>query len=249
MASQLAYRARNAVRRSGFEIVRYNTSGNLLSMHLSHLFARYQINCVLDVGARQGEFGGWLRGAGYKGRIISFEPVSSNLGQLRARAAADPAWDVQTYALGATNTTATINVTNSTAFSSFRHLGALAGELFPRGSAVTGTEDVPVRRLADVWDEVIRPDTGRHVYLKCDTQGWDLEVLRGAEPVLSHVVALQSEMAVQRLYEGMPTYEEALRVINGYGYTLSGMFPVNLDHGLRLLEFDGVAIRSDLVTS
>jgi hypothetical protein len=48
---------------------------------------------------------------------------------------------------------------------------------------------------------------------------------------------------VRTLYEDMPPFEEAWKVISGYGYDLSGMFPVTVDGDLTLLEFDCVAVR------
>lgn len=245
MASQISYRLRNVVRRSGFEVVRSRPSENLLSLHLSHLFERYEINCVLDVGARQGEFGQWLRGLGYKGTIVSFEPVSSNLVHLRASAARDPMWRVQPFALGSAESTATINVTNFTHFSSFRQPGPLAAEMFGVETKVVGQEEVRVRRLADILDDVTAGISDPHIYLKMDTQGWDLEVLRGAEERLPSVVALQSEMAVITLYENMPPFDQALKIIDDYGYNISGMFPVTVDSDMKLVEFDCVAVRKD----
>src|SRR5262249_21995445 len=145
---------RNAVRYTGFEVVRNSTSGSLLSLHLSKLFTRYRINCVLDVGAREGEFGRWLRGMGFRGPIVSFEPVPANLRALTAAAIQDPQWRVQPYALGSAEGTATINVTNFTHFSSFRQPGPLAAEMFGVESRVVGSEEVRIRRLTDVFDEV-----------------------------------------------------------------------------------------------
>ncbi|ONH33840.1 FkbM family methyltransferase [Pseudofrankia asymbiotica] len=245
MASPLAYRLRNTVRLTGFEIVRTAPDGNMLASHLHELLALYGINCVFDVGARQGEFGRWLRGTGYRGRIVSFEPVRDNIQHLRASASRDPGWIIEPYALGATDGRASINVTNFTHFSSFRTPGKLAAELFADESRVTSTEEVAVHRLADVFENVTRGITEPRVYLKMDTQGFDLEVLRGAKEVLPKVVALQSEMAIQPLYEDNPTFDHAWPEIASYGYSLSGMFPVSHDPRMRMLEFDCVAVRDE----
>jgi len=239
------YRLRNAVRATGIEVVAWRMGGNMLSQHLDELLRRYQINCVLDVGARRGEYGLWLRGAGYKGRIVSFEPVRQNIAQLRATASRDPGWAVQPYALGAAEGKAQINVTNHTNFSSFRTPGKLASEIFAVESQIVSTEEVTIRRLADVFDDVTRELGEPRVYLKMDTQGFDLEVLRGAREKLHHVLALQSEMAVQPIYEDNPTFDQAWPEIASYGYSFSGMFPVTLDPRMRLVEFDCVAVRDD----
>ena len=87
------------------------------------------------------------------------------------------------------------------------------------------------------------------VYLKLDTQGYDLRVLpRGGRPAIDRCsLGLQSEVSCVPIYDGMPRlvgaadrpYEEA-------GFSLTGMFPVTIDRrSLRVIEFDAVLIRVD----
>jgi len=81
-------------------------------------------------------------------------------------------------------------------------------------------------------------------YLKLDTQGFDMEVLRGGSDSLSTVPALQREASVIGIYKGMPTYMETIRHIGERGFHLSGLYPVARDSSLRLFEFDCVMIRT-----
>jgi hypothetical protein len=76
-----------------------------------------------------------------------------------------------------------------------------------------------------------------------DTQGWDLEVLAGAERTLDRVVALQSEVSVRPIYDGMPGLTESLQTFEERGFLLSGLFPVNVDRDFAAVEFDCVAVR------
>jgi hypothetical protein len=71
-----------ALRRMGFAIKR---------LPIETLFDTLAINCVIDVGAYHGEYGQLLRAIGYKGRIVSFEPVKSSYDILSKRAAGDKA--------------------------------------------------------------------------------------------------------------------------------------------------------------
>jgi hypothetical protein len=79
-------------------------------------------------------------------------------------------------------------------------------------------------------------------YLKLDTQGFDMEVLRGGSECLSTVRALQTEASVIGIYKGMPTYMETISYLNERGFHLSGLYPVGRDSSLRLVEFDCVMI-------
>jgi FkbM family methyltransferase len=235
---------RNVARRAGVEIVPARAKSNLLALHTSELFDRYRINCVIDVGARVGEYGLWLRANGYRGRIVSFEPIAANVVGLKAAALYDPQWFLHRMALGASPGEAEINVTNESQFSSFLSPNDLSAEMFAGDSAVARSETVPVARLDDVFDEAIAGIGDPHVYLKLDTQGYDLEVLKGATLSLARVAALQSEVSCLPVYEGMPDFTEAVAYIREQGFDVSGMFPVGLDQHLRALEFDCVAVRS-----
>src|SRR5262245_53556123 len=88
--------------------------------HLAMIFARYGVDCVLDVGANRGQYGRELRLAGYRGRLVSFEPVEQLSRELRETVAGDATWTVQRVALGRETGTAEINVMQHDVFSSFR---------------------------------------------------------------------------------------------------------------------------------
>jgi FkbM family methyltransferase len=213
-----------------------------LALHLDKMFEQLGIEVVLDVGARIGDYGLWLRHNGFTGRIISFEPVQSSLDVLQSRADRDPKWDVVPVALGAEDGEADINVSQQTFFSSFFEPNDYAFEAFEDGPRVDHVEHVAVRRLDGVLADVLGPRSRPDVYLKMDTQGWDLEVLRGAAAVRGDIAALQSEVSVQPIYDGMPDMEESLATLAELGFTLSGLFPVNLDANLRVVEFDCVCV-------
>jgi Methyltransferase FkbM domain len=57
----------------------------------------------------------------------------------------------------------------------------------------------------------------RRTYLKLDTQGFDLEVLRGGAQVISTLPALQTEVSFHPFYEGMPDYKMAIAAFETYG--------------------------------
>lgn len=239
----LIYAARNLLRAVGVEAVPAKASSSLLAIHLNVLFSVLEISCVLDVGAKCGEYGLWLRRNGYHGDIISFEPVKTNFRDLTNAAARDPKWHCINYALGANNEAASINVSKYTQFSSFRQPNIAAETLFGRAPEVQRLEEVEIRRLDAIINEFPVNITDSRTYLKLDTQGWDLEVLAGADRVLNHIAAIQTEVAVQPIYDGMPQMADSLAAIAERGFTPSGFFPVNLDSRLALVEFDLVAVR------
>ncbi|PZF85500.1 FkbM family methyltransferase [Jiangella anatolica] len=245
MATLIEHKTRNVLRRLGMEVVptRRQREVSLLSLHLSRLFALLDVNVVLDVGARHGEYATQLRRNGYRGWIVSFEPVKESREVLTGVARADPKWRVLPVALGASDTTARINVARNTSLSSLRSASEYGQRDFGDVIETARIEHVQVRRLETMWERALEGIDDRRIYLKLDTQGWDLEVLDGAGDRLADVLALQTEASVQPIYDGMPTHLETLRAIEAAGFTVSGMFPVTLDPRLALVEYDCVAVR------
>src|SRR5215210_642812 len=83
------------------------------------------IDLVFDVGANDGHFGLWLRECGYRGRIVSFEPIRAVFDLLKARADEDGDWEAHPVALGERPGKAVINVAELSVFSSLlRHRAA-----------------------------------------------------------------------------------------------------------------------------
>ncbi len=246
MRSGLYRNVRRIARRCGFEVVRLSPVNNesLLGLHLAKLFPKLGIDCVLDVGGRVGEYGTWLRNNGYTGKIVSFEPVSESFARLKKVQTRDPAWTAHKLALGSKNEYININVAYSTNFSSFLAPNEYSLQEFGEQPSVARTELVEVRRLEDVWDALVSAIGVSRVFLKMDTQGWDLEVLAGAGSSLAFVPAFQSEISIQPIYQAMPSYEASISQFARLGYALSGLFPVQLDSSMRVIEFDCVAVRT-----
>lgn len=193
---------------------------------LQRLLERLEVDCVIDVGANRGQYRDQLRElVGYRGRIFSVEPMSGLAEGLRARAAKDDAlWEIHACALGATAGTARLNVMATDVFSSF--LQPAAGNTFAEANSVVREEEVEVRTLSALLSDLRDRHGIRRPFLKLDTQGFDLEVLRGGEDVLPSIPGLQTEVAIQPLYAGMPTLEDTLAALKRYHYDIAGFAPI-----------------------
>ena len=234
---------RQILRSRRWEFRRYDADLSL-DTYLRMLFEHYDINCVLDVGARVGDYGVMLRENGYRGEILSFEPVAANFLQLQQRCSTDPAWHAYHFALGSVSGSAEINVSHDTHYSSFLAPSTYGFERDPR-MGVDRTESVPVKRLDEILDEITSQIAEPRVYLKMDTQGFDLAVMRGANGCLDKVAALQTELSLKALYDHMPDWVTALAEFNAAGYEPSAFFAVCRDNKMRLSEMDCVMVRSD----
>ncbi|HEX5127853.1 MAG TPA: FkbM family methyltransferase [Rhodocyclaceae bacterium] len=216
--------------------------------YLQKLFALLEIDCVFDVGANNGQFRDFLRyEVDYQGTIISFEAMPDYVERLRDRARQDEHWLIEGYALGSKSGTASFNVMAESQFSSFLQPDHSAVQRFQDTNTVQRTVEVRVKTLAEVMPELKRKFEMHSAYLKMDTQGFDLEVVRGAGPHIRDFLALQTEASVKPIYAGMPSYDVVIKTLEAEGFEPSGIFPNNSGHFPLLIEFDCHMISSSRV--
>jgi FkbM family methyltransferase len=197
---------------------------------LKNLLEQLQIDCVLDVGANRGQFAQEVRKIGYRGLIVSFEPVGSEFLVMKEKFASDAHWRRHQVALGSENASMSITVPHLTVMSS------LLTPLNP-GKA-DRTEVVDVKRLDDMMRSLQKLDSFSRAFLKMDTQGYDLEVFSGASGCIDMIQGIQSELSIQPLYADMPHYIEALNTYEGAGFDLHNLSVVNRLDNEALLEMN-----------
>jgi len=228
----------------GYELVKIKKRRRMqdsLESNVAHVIEAQRVNCVIDVGANTGQYGNLLRQIGYSGRIISFEPVRACFEILAGRVAGDANWSCHSCALGREDGTRSINVMSTSVFSSFLPANSFAARRFDSAVGVERVEEVEVRRLDSVFEDLIREIDEPRVLLKMDTQGFDLEVFAGASSCLDRIVGLQSELSLIPIYEGMPDFVEAIETYRRHDFEVTHIHPVSRDSSrLALLEVDCV---------
>jgi len=242
LMTRIAGALRRAARQHGVSIGRYPHTGSV-DDHLSEAFSRLSVVHVLDVGANDGGYVRRLRQAvGYEGTVSSFEPAAETCARLRTAAAPDSRWRVHSYALGEQSAVQALYRSSMSELNSLHVATDYGREVYGVDQATA--EPVEVRRLDEVWDDVgpLQGDQGA-VFLKTDTQGHDLAVLRGAQGVLGKIEGLQLEVPLKPLYAGMPSLADVMDEITRSGFYCSGVFPVSRDADLRLVEVDVIALR------
>lgn len=194
-----------------------------------------QIDVVVDVGANTGQYAGKLRESGYRGWIISLEPVLATFQLLKAHAAGDSRWTTLQTALGRDSGTATINVSEASVFSSIRKQ-APAATNFNREARVVAQEIIDIQRLDDLFPKLPR---GRR-FLKIDTQGFEKDVLEGGRECLARFAGVQMELPIRHLYQDVWHFDEAVSFMRALGFGISNIIPISYDHDdpASLLEVD-----------
>jgi FkbM family methyltransferase len=233
---------RNSLNRLGFDLVRTKNLHDNLTKHLSNVLLSRNIDCVFDVGANSGQYGLFLRDLGYKGHIISFEPASSVFKLLKKNSENDDKWHCYDYALGDKNEEKTLNVYKSTVFSSFLTANNYSKSIWHSLEDVT-PETVKVFRLEDVWDDLTGKLGCSNYMLKLDTQGFDKFVFDGAHNCLKNISVLQSELSLIPVYDGMIQVYDILQQFHSLNFFISGMYPINRDKSLAVIEYDCVMVK------
>jgi FkbM family methyltransferase len=228
---------------AGVQVGRF-PSVDSLQGHLRSFFRLTGINCVIDVGAHTGEYFETLSQIGYGGRVVSFEPVKANYAVLARKAGRDKRWLIRNLALGSDEGVKEINIYQGTVFNSFLQSSEYAAARWGDQVERTTSERVQVTRLDKVFADCVSGIDCPRIFLKMDTQGWDIEVLRGASGIMDQLVGIQSELSAQHCYDGMIPYTKALEHYTALGFQITGMFPVARDKDkLRVVEFDCVMLR------
>ncbi|MGZ5410827.1 MAG: FkbM family methyltransferase [Aeromicrobium sp.] len=231
--------------------VQKSLSGYLAQEQVAWILRDRQINCVLDVGANVGQFARSLRTSGYTGRIVSFEPVGHLAARLKTAAEDDPDWHVCDFALGDTPGELEINVAHGDG----KHPGTMSsllppsefGQMWSARLRELPTEVIAVRRLDSVFEDAVRGIRDPRVFLKMDTQGYDLKTFAGAGQYLDSVLGLQSEVSCLPIYDGMPHMLDQLAAYEAAGFSPAGIYPVSRHRtSLRVIEFDVVMVKDQI---
>ena len=157
----------------------------------------------------------------------------------------DPKWRGYNIALGDDEDRKAINVAAGDAqASSFLQFNEDGPARWGDAHRVARQEIVEVRRLQNVLDEILRGRPDARIYVKLDTQGLDLTVLRSAGEKLSAILGFQAEIAAHHFYEGMTSFGEAIDAYRELGFEITGVFPLSREFdNLRVIEFDFVFMR------
>ncbi len=202
---------------------------------------RAGIDVCLDVGANTGQWAKIMRKAGYRGTIVSFEPLAGAFATLSRAASRDERWGVLRAGLGSRDHETTIHVSGDTQASSLKKMLPLHEEIADHFSPVS-EERVTILKLDSIWSDFV-PARSK-VLLKLDTQGFEKHVLDGAAKSLPKVRMVQMEISIVPLDEGTLLLPDALRLMARKGFNL-----VSLEYGFchpetgQMLQVDGIFAR------
>lgn len=225
----------------GAELVRFpNNEKKRRIALLKHL----NIDLVLDVGANVGKFCIELRKIGYKGEMISFEPLSKTFLILNSNSKKFIDWKCLNIALGNFNGESEINIAGNIDSSSILEMLDSHLESAPNSKYI-GKEKIVIKTLDSIYSSLCE---NKNVFLKIDTQGFEKQVLDGSQEALRLIKVIQLEMSIIPLYNNSLTYLEMISYLNERNFHLHSIEPgfYNSSNG-KLLQFDGVFVQKNKI--
>lgn len=216
---------KSLLHRLGFDVVRYQ---HTLEWRQRLLFSHYNVDLIFDVGANTGQYAAHIRQFGYRGRIISFEPLSSAYKELVENARRDPLWETQNIAMGNYDGKTKINISKNSVSSSILEMLPSHIESAPE-SIYVGKEEIVVRRIDSIIDDYCH--AGEKVYLKIDAQGYGKHIIYGAKGCLGRLNCIEIEASLVPLYEGETLLAGMISFMSDKGYTLISLDPDFYDQG------------------
>jgi len=227
----------------GFDISRFHPS----SCSAAQLFKALQISgvdIIFDIGANEGQFAKEIRDSGYRGKTVSFEPLSSARVKLLELAKRDKNWIIHDQcAIGDQNGQIEINIAGNSVSSSVlpmlqSHSSAAVG------SAYIASERVPISRLDSVADKYLEPNS--NLFIKIDTQGYEWQVLNGAHETLKRANGVLCELSLVPLYEGQRLWKDVIDRLDAEGFALWALQKGFTDPRTgQSLQMDAIFFRRD----
>ena len=195
---------------------------------------------IVDVGSHRGQFAVHALSRFPAARIFCFEPLEGPRRTLTEVVKADlNRVVIFPYAAAAQEGSPLMQVSTADDSSSLLPIGPRYVTAFP-GTAPRGTTSVRTVRIDHVINSVDTP-----CLMKIDVQGYELEVLRGAQELLPRVRYLLVECSFTELYLGQALVGDVVKYLHERGYALTGVYDLKRDRAGYCLHADFLFEQAD----
>ena len=178
------------------------------------------INSIIDVGANNGQFAEEIFKNGFNGYVLSFEPLKiehSNLLDKKFEMK-EYNWEIaERCGLGASEKKLDINISGMRQSSSILDISEIHTNLYPKSINI-GKEEIDIFPLDKYYNKII--NMKKNILIKIDTQGYELEILKGAKKTLEYVDAVYAEVSLVKLYKSQPLFDEIFDFIKKFGFSV-----------------------------
>ena len=178
---------------------------------------------IFDVGANNGQSIILFKNR-FPGCIIyAFEPGTEAFQTLEAKYGSNSSIHLNNIAVGSEKTRMEFNENTFTYMSSFLEIDRTGwGEILNKKTVEVTTIDLFCKE-----NGILNIDV-----LKCDTQGFDFEVFKGASKMLNNVKLVYFEFTFSDMYKGLPHFDEVYKFLTDHNFRLANLYDIYYQDGL-----------------
>lgn len=213
----------------------------------SQILKTLEFSKVIDIGANEGQFSEPLIDFGFRGEIISFEPTSYAYNKLSKKVSKYKKWKLaEKCAIGDFDGYVDINVSKNSVFSSIKTVSPEHATYY-KDSSVIEKERVKIFRLDSLQGKHFNDD--ETIFLKIDTQGFEEEVLKGANESLQYIQGVKIEIPLQPIYEKVTwNIFEIFDFFNKKGFECVSLAEVAVNRNTGIVnEADSIFIKKEFL--
>jgi FkbM family methyltransferase len=203
---------------------------------------------IIDVGAHHGEYAEMLfHDIGYSGVVISVEANPHAFAVLSRKSSSNPLWHVFNSAVGDRDGQTAFNIMDSTQFSSLNMPADIPTSEFDSSNRIRESVTVDLCTLSTLLQHCSsRADCSRP-FLKLDTQGSDLSILKASSTIAQTMLGIQCELSIIKIYRESPDFLEVIPFLYSLGFSLNAFVPNNSGHFPILIESDAIFIGNSVL--
>ena len=213
-------------------------------IHRSIMLAKKLLNqkfIILDIGGGIGATVKLFNQFYPENKILVFEPIDDNFNAIKLRFSPYTNIEILKYAIGNENSVKKINIANRITSSSILPLAA------DKNSEFFNENNLGQARVESI--EIVRLDDFMIKYhdeigiMKIDVQGFELDVLKGAEVTLNRTDIVVLEVNNHNGYVGSPKYYDIDKFLREHNFTLYDILPSIMDNK-KLKEWDVIYLNN-----
>jgi FkbM family methyltransferase len=211
--------------------------GHIDSLELLEIAKPLGIRSIYDVGANVGTWALLAKALIPEAKVEAFEPLPKHHTDFQNNLRGISGVALHRIALGSENTTANLRITNSSDNSSMLPLAEASHAHF--GLKEVASVPTTVRKLDDYRREndVLMPDL-----IKLDVQGYELEVLKGANECVRSTKSVITEVSFIKYYQGQCLFHDLVGYFAHFGLFVAA-FGINTPSASIVNQTDVLFLR------
>lgn len=209
-------------------------------------FNQLDIHTILDIGANEGQFAGFMNKKIPQADIYSFEPIEKCYNKLKDTFASNDKIKPFNFGIGDANAEVDFYLNDFTPSSSMLKTTSNSETNFPFTKKQSASK-VQIKKLDDVVESL---NIELNVLVKIDVQGVEDKVIEGGKRFLKENVSIVFiETSIKKLYENEPSFDQIYKSLINLGFEYMG----NLDQlyspiNGEILQVDAIFMKPNLTT-